>query len=92
MARRTLAAKYEAYDATQSLQHLILCYNKDAQDIYYDAEPIEEEEEKPAGAWSAPPTIFAPAECTAPQAVVPPASSRPRAAVAAEPVQAGDIV
>ena len=51
MARRTLASKYEAYDAAQSLQRQILCYNKDAKEIYYDVEPVEEET-KPAEASS----------------------------------------
>ncbi|KAJ5819647.1 hypothetical protein N7474_005238 [Penicillium riverlandense] len=48
MARRTLASKYEAYDAATSVQRQILCYNKDAKEIYYDVDPIEEEPEAPA--------------------------------------------
>ena len=44
MARGTPAAKYEAYNTTQSLQRQIFCYNKDAKEIYYDVEPVEEEE------------------------------------------------
>ena len=92
MARRTLAAKYEAYDAAQSLQRQILCYNKDAKEIYYDVEPVEEEEEeKPAEASSAPSAPPA-AGAAAPPAVVPPASTGPATAVADEPVQAVDIV
>ncbi|KAH0009222.1 hypothetical protein KCU78_g10841, partial [Aureobasidium melanogenum] len=39
MAKRTLASKYEAYDAARSVQRQILCYNKDAKDIYYDVDP-----------------------------------------------------
>ena len=94
MARRTLAAKYEAYDAAQSLQRQILCYNKDAKEIYYDVEPVEEEEEKPAEASSAPSAPSAPtaAAGAAPPALVPPASAGPATAVADEPVQAVDIV
>ena len=91
MARRTLAAKYEAYDAAQSLQRQILCYNKDAKEIYYDVEPVEEEEEKPAEASSAP-SAPAAAAGAAPPAVIPPASTGPATAVADEPVQAVDIV
>jgi len=91
MARRALAGKYEAYDAAQSLQPQILCYNKDAKEIYYEVEPVEEEEEKPAESSLAPPASFAPAEGAAPPAGVPLASSGP-AAVANEPVQAVDIV
>jgi len=92
MARRTLAAKYEAYHAAQSFQPQIPCYNKDAKEIYHDVEPVEEEVEKPAESSSAPPASFAPAEGAALPAVFPLASSGPAAAVADEPVQAVDIV
>ncbi|KKK24519.1 fatty acid synthase alpha subunit FasA [Aspergillus ochraceoroseus] len=47
MAKRTLASKYEAYDAATSVQRQILCYNKDAKEIYYDVDPVEEEPELP---------------------------------------------
>ncbi|KAJ5110717.1 hypothetical protein N7532_001252 [Penicillium argentinense] len=62
MARRTLASKYEAYDAATSVQRQILCYNKDAKEIYYDVDPIEDEPEPtpaaeaPAGVEDAPVT------------------------------------
>ncbi|RKF59343.1 Fatty acid synthase subunit alpha [Erysiphe neolycopersici] len=42
MAQRTLTSKYEAYDAAKSVQRQILCYNKDAKEIYYDVDPVEE--------------------------------------------------
>ena len=42
MAKRTLASKYEAYDAAKSVQRQILCYNKDAKEIYYDVDPVED--------------------------------------------------
>ena len=94
MAKRTLASKYEAYDAAKSLQRQILCYNKDAKEIYYDVDPVVEEE-APAGGESAPtpasssaPAASAPAATFAP----PPPSSGPAAAVADVPVQAVDIV
>ena len=32
MAKRTIASKYEAYDAAKSVQRQILCYNKDAKE------------------------------------------------------------
>ena len=48
MAKRTLAQKYEAYDAARSIQRSILCYNKDAKEIYYDVEPVEDEPQPPA--------------------------------------------
>ncbi|KAI2452468.1 beta subunit of fatty acid synthetase, partial [Ophidiomyces ophidiicola] len=48
MAKRTISSKYEAYDAATSVQRQILCYNKDAKEIYYDVDPIEEEEPEPS--------------------------------------------
>lgn len=95
MARRTLASKYEAYDAAKSVQRQILCYNKDAKEIYYDIDPIPDEEPAPAsGDASAPTSSSAPAPSSAPAAAAPPPppSSGPAAAVADVPVQAVDIV
>ncbi len=55
MAKRTLAAKYEAYDAAKSVQRQILCYNKDAKEIYYDVDPVEDDPEPaPASTGSEP--------------------------------------
>src|SRR3954471_3278 len=48
MAKRTLASKYEAHDAALTVQRQILCYNKDAKDIYYDVDPVEDEPEPAA--------------------------------------------
>src|SRR6201996_7278868 len=96
MAKRTLAAKYEAYDAARSVQRQILCYNKDAKDIYYDVDPVEEEPEQPAsgsGGDAAPAASGAPAAAPAPAAAAPPpASSGPAAAVADAPIGAVDVV
>lgn len=94
MAKRTLASKYEAYDAAKSLQRQILCYNKDAKEIYYDVDPVVEEEVAPAGASApAPASSSAPATTAPPAASAPsPPSSGPAAAVADAPVQAVDIV
>ena len=95
MAKRTLASKYEAYDAAKSVQRQILCYNKDAKEIYYDVDPVVEEEAAPASGGaptsttpSAATTSSAPAVATAP----PPPSAGPAAAVTDVPVQAVDIV
>ena len=93
MAKRTLASKYEAYDAAKSIQRQILCYNKDAKEIYYDVDPVVEEEAAPAGDVPVPSSSSAsvaavPAAASAP----PPPSSGPAAAVADAPVQAVDIV
>lgn len=91
MARRTLASKYEAYDAAKSVQRQILCYNKDAKEIYYDVDPVDEEVAAPA---PAPNSTSVPAQPSAPAAVsapLPP-SAGPAAAVDDIPVQAVDIV
>jgi fatty acid synthase subunit alpha len=94
MAKRTLASKYEGHDAARSLQRQILCYNKDAKDIYYDVDPIEEEPEAPAassaGASSAPSS--APASAPAAAAAPPPPSAGPAAQVPDAPVTATDIL
>ena len=99
MAKRTLAAKYEAYDAARSVQRQILCYNKDAKDIYYDVDPIEDEpaeatagsgtEGTPAASSQAP-TAAAPA--AAAPAPAPAAGSGPAAAVADAPVSAVEVL
>lgn len=92
MARRTIASKYEAYDAATSVQRQILCYNKDAKEIYYDVDPVEDEPEPtPAAAVSTTPASSGSAP--APVAAAAPASSSgPAASIADEPVSALDIV
>ena len=97
MAKRTLASKYEAYDAALSVQRQILCYNKDAKEIYYDVDPVDEESPSAEGATASPsvpsPTAKASASAPAPAAVAAvPQSSAPAAAVADSPVSAVDIV
>lgn len=93
MAKRTLAAKYEAYDAAKSVQRQILCYNKDAKEIYYDVDPVEDEPE-PAAAESA--SSSAPAAAAPVAAAAAPAAPAPSAGPAAQipdaPVSALDIV
>lgn len=95
MAKRTLATKYEAYDAALSVQRQILCYNKDAKEIYYDVDPVEEE---PAPSGGDAPTQSAAPSQSQPQAGAPAApapqqqSSGPVAAVDDAPVTATDIV
>ncbi|KAL4745702.1 hypothetical protein BDW72DRAFT_186239 [Aspergillus terricola var. indicus] len=94
MARRTLASKYEAYDAATSVQRQILCYNKDAKEIYYDVDPVEEETESATEAAATPPTSAAPAAAVvaapAPAASAP--SAGPAAPVEDAPVTALDVV
>lgn len=94
MAKRTLAAKYEAYDAARSVQRQILCYNKDAKDIYYDVDPIEDEPVAPApsGGESAPAAPSAGSAAPAAPSAPAPASSGPAASVPDEPVGAVDIL
>lgn len=94
MAKRTLASKYEAFDAAKSVQRQILCYNKDAKEIYYDVDPIEEEPEPTPEASSSGASAPAPAAAAAaPAAVAAPApSAGPAAAVPDAPVSAMDIV
>jgi fatty acid synthase subunit alpha len=91
MARRTIAAKYEAYDAAKSVQRQILCYNKDAKEIYYDVDPVVDEPE-PAAAESAAPAASAPSSSATPAAAAPPPSAGPAAQVPDAPVGAVDIV
>lgn len=94
MAKRTLASKYEAHDAALSLQRQILCYNKDAKDIYYDVEPEEEEAAAPASGSgdSAPASQGSAPTAAAPVVAAPPPGAGPAAAVADEPVTATDIL
>lgn len=93
MAKRTLASKYEAYDAAKSVQRQILCYNKDAKEIYYDVDPVEEEPEPEAAASSGDAAPAASAAGGAPASVIAaPPSAGPAAQVPDEPVQAVDIV
>ncbi|PWY96794.1 fatty acid synthase alpha subunit FasA [Aspergillus sclerotioniger CBS 115572] len=92
MARRTLASKYEAYDAATSVQRQILCYNKDAKEIYYDVDPVEEEAAaSPGEAAASPPAASAPAAVAAPVTAAPP-SAGPAAAIEDAPVTAVDVL
>jgi fatty acid synthase subunit alpha len=93
MAKRTLASKYEAYDAAKSVQRQILCYNKDAKEIYYDVDPIEEEPEPVAASSSDAPSLpAAGGPAAAAPAAAPAPSSGPAAQVPDQPVQAVEIV
>ena len=95
MAKRTLASKYEAYDAALSIQRQILCYNKDAKEIYYDVDPVEEVAPAPAanaGSTNSSAPSSAPTAAPAAAPSRPSSSSGPVAAVADAPVAAVDIV
>ena len=98
MAKRTLKTKYEAYDAALSVQRQILCYNKDAKDIYYEVDPVVEEETAPSDgdppAQSSESSQSQQQQGGAPAAAAPPQqqSSGPAAAVEDAPVTATDIL
>lgn len=93
MAKRTLASKYEAHDAALSVQRQIFCYNKDAKDIYYAVDPVEEEPEPAAASSSAAaPSSAAPSAAAAPVAAAPAPSAGPAAQVPDAPVSATDIL
>nr|UWK20282.1 fatty acid synthase alpha subunit [Trichoderma margaretense] len=95
MAKRTLASKYEAYDAAKSVQRQILCYNKDAKEIYYDVDPVEEEPEPAAASSSSAPSSQPAASASAaapPVAAAPAPGAGPAAQIPDQPVQAVDIV
>ncbi|KAK9251877.1 3-oxoacyl-reductase [Lipomyces tetrasporus] len=91
MAQRTLKAKYESYDAALSLQRQVLCYSKDAKEIYYTPDPAVVEAAPEAAAGNAAPAAAPAAAAAAPVAAAP-APSGPVAAVADEPVKAVDVL
>lgn len=92
MAKRTLASKYEAFDAAKSVQRQILCYNKDAKEIYYDVDPIVEEPEPTPAAGSSSSAPAAAAAAVPVAAAAPAASAGPAAQIPDAPVTAMDIV
>ncbi len=93
MAKRTIASKYEAYDAAKSVQRQILCYNKDAKEIYYDVDPVEDEPTPAAGSSGSSPAPSAPTgSVLVAAAAPPPPSAGPAAQVPDAPVSAVDIV
>lgn len=92
MAKRTLAGKYEAHDAARTVTRQILCYNKDAKDIYYDVDPVEEEPEPAAASTGAASTSAGAAPAAAAPVAIPPPSAGPAAQVPDEPVTATDIL
>ena len=92
MAKRTLASKYEAYDAAKSVQRQILCYNKDAKEIYYDVDPVEDESEPVPASSDSASSPSAPSSAPAAASAPPPPSAGPAAQVPDAPVGAVDIV
>jgi fatty acid synthase subunit alpha len=76
------------------VQRQILCYSKDAKEIYYDVDPMEEEPETTSDAVASPEPSAAPAAAAA--AAAAPVASAPSAGPAApvedSPVTALDVV
>lgn len=96
MAQRTLKAKYEAYDDALMQSRTILCYTKNAKEIYYHVDPPLLDASADAGdavQASAPAATVAPAT-SAPSAATPApaASAGPAAPVADEPIKAIDVL
>jgi fatty acid synthase subunit alpha, fungi type len=90
MAKRTLALKYEAYDAAKSIQRQILCYNKDTKEIYYNADssPIPDAPNADSN-----PIPDVPAIAPTPTRAAPPLPSAAQATpVADAPVSAVNII
>jgi fatty acid synthase subunit alpha len=92
MAKRTLASKYDAHDAALSLQRQILCYNKDAKDIYYDVDPVEDEPESTATSTTTTTSTPAAAALTPVAVAAPSPSAGPAAVVADVPITASEII
>lgn len=99
MARHTLAAKYEVYDAAKSVQRQILCFDKDMKEIYYNIDTGEIELDVPAASIneaeaSATGTIIAtPASVTTVLAATPSLlQERPAVQIHDTSIQAMDIV
>ncbi|KAK9365441.1 3-oxoacyl-reductase [Lipomyces kononenkoae] len=92
MAQRTLKAKYESYDAALSLQRQVLCYSKDAKEIYYTPDPVAETASEPAAAAAPAASAAAPVAAAAAPVAAAAAPSGPVAAVADEPVKAVDVL
>ena len=93
MAQRTIKNKYESYDAALSLQRQVLCYSKDAREIYYtpdpaDFAPKEEAAAEPAASTGAPAASAAPAAAAPAAAPAAPAAG-PAAEIPDEAVKAG---
>lgn len=98
MAKRTLASKYEAYDAATSVQRQVLAYSKDVKEIYYDVDPVVEGESAAPAAGDSDATPSPAPLSTTPAAAAPAssvpiaASAGPAAAVSDAPVVAIDIL
>ncbi|KAF2280046.1 uncharacterized protein EI97DRAFT_108781 [Westerdykella ornata] len=96
MARRTLKFHWEPHDAAKNISRQILSYSKDAKEIYYDVDPVVDDEQPGPPAADAAPAATPAAPSSAPPAPsaapAPAASVGPAAQVADAPVTATDIL
>ncbi|KAG1036175.1 hypothetical protein G6F43_013099 [Rhizopus delemar] len=96
MAVRTLNLKYQAYDNALSNRRQNLSISKDAKEIYYEFENVEEEassaEAAPAASATPAAPVAAAASAPAPVAAAAPAAAGPAAAVSDVPVTATEIL
>lgn len=90
MASRTLKAKYEAQDITESVRRAILCHAKNTKEVYYlfEDEAAEESIPAPAVTSAAPAAPVAAAAAPAPVA----SSSGPAAEIPDAPLKAVDTL
>nr|BAB62032.1 fatty acid synthase alpha-subunit [Schizosaccharomyces pombe] len=95
MAKRTLKLKYENMDAALSINREVLCYSKDAREIYYNFEDevADEPAEAPASTSSTPKVETAAAAApAATPAPAPAQTSAPAAALPDEPPKALEVL
>lgn len=93
MASRTIKLKCESYDAALSLHRQVLCYSKDAKEIYYTPDPIEPTPVAEAGSASesAAPTPTTEVAAATPVAAAP-APTGPVESIPDTPVQASLLI
>ncbi|KAG0669283.1 3-oxoacyl-[acyl-carrier-protein] synthase [Maudiozyma exigua] len=97
MAQRTLKNKYGSYDAALSLQRQVLCYSKDAKEIYHTIDPAAAEPEKDTNAeetsaTTPAPVAAAPVAAPVPVAAAPAPTAGPAADIPDAPVTAGLVL
>jgi fatty acid synthase subunit alpha len=92
MASRTIKAKYESYDAALSLQRQVLCYAKDAKEIYYTPDPAEIAPAAEAPSAAAEAAAAPSAVASAAPVAAAPAPSGPVAEIPDEPVKASLLI
>ncbi|PNP40924.1 hypothetical protein TGAMA5MH_06790 [Trichoderma gamsii] len=77
MAKHTLAAKYESYDAAKSVQRQILHFDKDMKEIYYSTDAAETELDVPVASISEAEASATGAKIATPASAVPVLAATP---------------